>query len=139
MPKIWRGFLLPGTVLGQRPGTAYQGDSGPMCADCGGSTRQRMAAEATAGFRFAEPRPVGCCPCEGSRIMATPRTFILAGKELDDAAAWIEAHRCDPTPTRDAERASITYAFTPGGLGTTITVHCSRCGQGVNVTDFARW
>lgn len=71
--------------------------------------------------------------------MATPQTFILAGKELDDATAWTRTHQCDPSPPRTAERASITYAFTPGGLGTTITVHCSRCGQSTNVTDFSHW
>lgn len=34
---------------------------------------------------------------------------------------------------------TITYIFKPTGIGTGITVHCIRCGDEENITDYESW
>lgn len=68
--------------------------------------------------------------------------FNISGKELLDIQAWRVAHDAErhsgKHPYAGAIGGSLSYEFTPTGLGRTIVVRCI-CGEEFNATDFEDW
>ena len=73
--------------------------------------------------------------------MAKTQTFTLAGKEAEQAEAWIEEHKktCNewrPTPHDEFVFSAFSYEFREGNCGTAVSVRCT-CGAKEDVTDYA--
>lgn len=69
-------------------------------------------------------------------------TFEMNEVEAARAAAWIKAHLEEAHggkfPYAGAIGGSLTYEFTPTGIGTAVRVRCS-CGASGDCTDVDAW
>lgn len=62
-------------------------------------------------------------------------------KELETLSKWFATHKCkfrDDPSAAGAIGGSISYRFTPTGVGTCIEVSCS-CGAKIDITNIDNW
>jgi len=74
------------------------------------------------------------------RADAGSMTFTIRSKELETLRGWLAHHECAGPGQHDLNLYPFfTYEFSPGGVGTYVNVHCSRCGKKQDLTDVSDW
>lgn len=69
--------------------------------------------------------------------------FELSEKELENYYKWLQCHLKEKHdgkwPYAGAAGGSISFIFTPTGLGDCISVQCNHCNEIKSITDFEAW
>lgn len=64
-------------------------------------------------------------------------TFKLNKKEQVDAHNFINEHLTCTNPTTIG--GSISYVFTPTGVGVSVEIQCNICKTKIDITDYDNW
>ena len=71
-----------------------------------------------------------------------PIIFVIDDeKELETLSKWFATHKCefrDDPSASGAIGGSISYRFTPTGVGTCVEVRCA-CGAKIDITNVDNW
>ena len=66
------------------------------------------------------------------------KNFEMSDVEHKEFSEWYQEHKEVCELRKENRYGSITYSFTPIGIGTVIEVKCS-CGEHKNLTDTSCW
>ena len=76
---------------------------------------------------------------ERDAVTGKDMVFTIEPYEQKVLADWLAQHKDFCTVTDGgAAGGSLTYQFTPTGIGMATIVECA-CGQSVNITDYEQW
>lgn len=79
-------------------------------------------------------------PTKNKRDSVKALKFTLLEKERQRLEWWLEDHysRCPFYNKDECRSGTLTFCFTPTGVGDAIEVRC-QCGSKVNITDYESW